>query len=254
MRWDPTQYGRYADERGRPFHDLLARVGAERPRRVVDVGCGSGALTARLAERWPESAVEGFDSSPEMISAADPSGHASFRVDDATTWSMPADTDVVVCNAVLQWVPTHRDLVHRWATALPPGGWLAVQVPGNFDSFSHTLMRSLADSPRWANQLTGILRHDSVGTPSEYAGLLHRAGLAADVWETTYVHVLTGPDPVLEWLRGTGLRPVLAALSEADAAAFTAQFAAQLREAYPPTSSGTLFAFRRIFAVGHRPS
>jgi trans-aconitate 2-methyltransferase len=123
MRWDPTQYGRYADERGRPFHDLLARVGAERPRRVVDVGCGSGALTALLAERWPEAAVEGFDSSPEMISAADPSGRATLRVDDATTWSMPADTDVVVCNAVLQWVPTHRDLIHRWATALPPAGW-----------------------------------------------------------------------------------------------------------------------------------
>jgi trans-aconitate 2-methyltransferase len=125
-------------------------------------------------------------------------------------------------------------------------------VPGNFDSFSHTLMRSLADSPRWTNQLTGILRHDSVGPPSEYAGLLHRAGLAADVWETTYVHVLTGQDPVLEWLRGTGLRPVYAALPEADAAEFTAQFGAQLREAYPPTSSGTLFPFRRIFAVGHR--
>jgi trans-aconitate 2-methyltransferase len=135
---------------------------------------------------------------------------------------------------------------------LPAGGWLAFQVPGNFDSFSHTLMRSLAESPRWANQLTGILRHDSVGTPTEYAGLLQRAGLVADVWETTYVHVLTGPDPVLEWLRGTGLRPVLAALSEPDAAEFSAQFAAQLREAYPPTSFGTLFPFRRIFAVGHR--
>lgn len=252
MHWDPAQYGRFADERGRPFHDLLARVGATAPRRVIDVGCGSGELTAELAERWPDAVVEGFDSSPEMIAAADTSGRVSLRVDDATTWAPPADTDVVVCNAVLQWVPSHRDLVHRWATALPPGGWLAFQVPGNFDSFSHTLMRALADSPRWGNQLTGILRHDAVGTPSEYAGLLHRAGLAADVWETTYVHVLTGPDPVLEWLRGTGLRPVYAALPEADAAEFTAQFAAQLREAYPPTSSGTLFPFRRIFAVGHR--
>src|SRR4051794_39529205 len=212
MRWDPTQYSRYADERGRPFHDLLARVGAEAPRRVVDVGCGSGELTAVLAQRWPDAAVEGFDSSPEMIDAADSAGRVSFRVDDAMTWAPPADTDVIVCNAVLQWVPAHRDLLHRWATALPPGGWLAVQVPGNFESFSHTLMRALADSPRWSHQLTGILRHDAVGAPTEYAALLQRAGLAADVWETTYVHVLPGPDPVLEWLRGTGLRPVYAAL------------------------------------------
>src|SRR4051794_4610919 len=111
MHWDPAQYGRYADERGRPFHDLLARVGAEQPRRVVDVGCGSGELTALLAQRWPDAAVEGFDSSPEMIGAADPSGGVSFRVEDATLWSMPADADVVVSNAVLQWVPTHRDLI-----------------------------------------------------------------------------------------------------------------------------------------------
>lgn len=253
MRWDPQQYNRFADDRGRPFHDLLARVGADAPRRVVDVGCGSGELTAVLAQRWPEAVVEGFDSSPEMIAAADPSGRIAFRVEDAALWSMPADTDVVVCNAVLQWVPTHRDLIHRWATALPPGGWLAVQVPGNFDSFSHTLMRALAESPRWSNQLTGILRHDdAVGSPTEYAGLLHRAGLAADVWETTYVHVLSGPDPVLEWVRGTGMRPIYAALSEPDAAEFTAQYAAQLREAYPPTTAGTLFPFRRIFAVAHR--
>jgi trans-aconitate 2-methyltransferase len=279
MRWDPTQYGRYADERGRPFHDLLARVGADAPRRVVDVGCGSGELTALLAQRWPDAAVEGFDSSAEMIAAAahlpgdDLAGsnaiatpgarspqmgaerRIAFRVDDATTWSMPADTDVLVCNAVLQWVPTHRDLIHRWASALPVGGWLAFQVPGNFDSFSHTLMRSLADSPRWTSRLTGILRHDdAVGSPTEYAGLLHRAGLSADVWETTYVHVLTGPDPVLEWVRGTGLRPVLAALSAPEAAEFVAEYAAQLREAYPPTSFGTLFPFRRIFAVGRRSS
>jgi trans-aconitate 2-methyltransferase len=255
MRWDPTQYGRYADERGRPFHDLLARVGVDAPRRVVDVGCGSGELTGLLAQRWPDATVEGFDSSAEMIAAGDTSGRVSLRVDDATIWSMPADTDVLVCNAVLQWVPAHRDLIHRWASALPAGGWLAFHVPGNFDSFSHTLMRSLADSPRWTSRLTGILRHDdAVGSPTEYAGLLHRAGLAADVWETTYVHVLTGPDPVLEWVRGTGLRPVLAALSEPEAAEFIAEYAAQLREAYPPTSFGTLFPFRRIFAVGRRSS
>jgi trans-aconitate 2-methyltransferase len=252
MHWDPEQYGRYAGERGRPFLDLVGRIDAPAPRRVVDLGCGSGALTALLAQRWPEATVEGIDSSPEMIAAATPAARLTFRVGDVADWDA-AGADVVVSNATLQWVPTHRELVRRWAAALPAGGWLAFQVPGNFDSPSHTLMRSLAESQRWASSLTGVLRHDeAVGTPDEYARLLLAAGLVADVWETTYVHVLTGADPVLDWLRGTGLRPVMQALRPSAYAAFEAEFAARLRPAYPSTPHGTLFPFRRIFAVGHR--
>jgi trans-aconitate 2-methyltransferase len=252
MHWDPQQYRRFADERGRPFRDLVARIGASEPRRVVDLGCGSGELTVTLAQRWPGAVVEGLDSSPEMISAAPADAGVAFRVEDATAWQPPADADVVVSNAMLQWVPDHVDLVARWAAAVPPGGWLAFQVPGNYDSFSHTLMRSLAESPRWAPQLTGLLRHNWVTTPEGYAAVLLQAGLLVDVWETTYVHVLAGTDPVLEWLRGTGLRPIRAALPPADVAEFEAEFAAQLRTAYPATPHGTLFPFRRVFAVGHR--
>jgi trans-aconitate 2-methyltransferase len=252
MDWDPEVYGRYADERGRPFLDLLARIGASSPRRVADLGCGPGQLTALLAQRWPSAVVEGIDSSPEMIAAAVEGPQLSFRVGDAVDWD-PAGVDVIVSNATLQWVPKHRALVSRWASALPPGGWLALQVPGNFGSLSHTLMRSLAESRRWASSLQGILRHDdAVGTPEEYAQLLLAAGLRADVWETTYVHVLSGPDPVLDWLRGTGLRPIMQALAPASYARFEEEFAARLRQAYPATPNGTLFPFRRIFAVGAR--
>jgi trans-aconitate 2-methyltransferase len=255
VRWDPQQYGRYADERGRPFLDLVDRIGADVPRRVADIGCGPGTLTALLGRRWPSALVEGIDSSAEMIdtAAALASPQLTFRAGDAAQWQPPADTDVIVSNATLQWVPGHREVVRRWAAALRPRGWLAFQVPGNFDSPSHTLMRSLAESPRWRDSLRGVLRHhDAVGTPEEYAGLLLDAGLRADVWETTYVHVLDGDDPVLEWVRGTGLRPVLAALSVADGAAFEAEYAAELQHAYPRGEHGTLFPFRRIFAVGAR--
>jgi trans-aconitate 2-methyltransferase len=253
MDWDPQQYGQFADERGRPFLDLVGRIGATSPRRVVDLGCGSGNLTALLAQRWPSAVVEGVDSSAEMIAAATPGERLSFRVGDIESWVPPQDADVVVSNATLHWVPTHRSLVTRWAAALPADGWLAFQVPGNFGSFSHTLMLSLAESQRWASSLTGILRHDdTVGTPEEYAGLLLSAGLHADVWETTYVHVLSGPDPVLEWLRGTALRPIMTALAPPSYALFEEEFAAQLRHAYPATPHGTLFPFRRLFAVGHR--
>jgi trans-aconitate 2-methyltransferase len=253
VRWDPQQYGQFAQERARPFFDLIDRIGAESPRRVVDLGCGSGALTALLAERWPGASVEGIDSSAEMISAATPHERVTVRVGDVEAWAPAPDTDVVISNATLQWVPSHRELLPTWAAALPPGGWLAFQVPGNFGSFSHTLMRSLAESRRWASSLTGILRgEDSVGTPEQYAGLLLAAGLTVDAWETTYVHVLQGPDAVLEWLRGTALRPVLAALPAPSYALFEAEFAEQLRAAYPATAHGTLFPFRRIFAVATR--
>ena len=255
MHWDPQQYTRYADERGRPFLDLVARVGASAPRRVVDVGCGPGPLTALLAERWPSAQVEGIDASPEMIDAAVrlSSPRLAFRVADAARWKPPADVDVIISNATLQWVPDHFPIIERWAAALPSGGWLACQVPGNFGSPSHTLMRELAESARWRRVLGGVLRHeDAVGTPEQYADLLLGSGLAVDVWKTTYLHVLSGADPVLEWVRGTGLRPVLAALPPADRAAFEAEYAAALRDAYPSTELGTLFPFRRIFAVGER--
>ena len=253
MDWDPEQYGRFADERSRPFLDLMARVGARAPRRVVDLGCGPGTLTGLLAARWPDAVVEGIDSSPEMIAAAAAVPGVSFSLGDIARWTPAVDVDVVVSNATLQWVPGHLDLLATWAAALVPGGWLAVQVPGNFDAPSHVLMRTLASAPGWAASLDGVLRHrDTVGTPSAYAAVLLGAGLEVDVWETTYLHLLTGTDPVLEWLRGTGLRPVLAALSPEDGVRFCAALAPELRAAYPATAHGTVLPFRRIFAVGHR--
>lgn len=257
MRWDPTQYVRYADERGRPFLDLVGRIGHTAPRRVVDLGCGPGTLTTLLTQRWPDATIEGIDSSPEMVDRARPlaTDRLTFRQGDAADWDPAPDVDVVVTNAALQWVPGHPDLIERWMDALPADAWFAMQVPGNFGAPSHTLMRALAESPRWRDKVGDVLRHgDAVATPEQYAALLLRAGCEVDVWETTYVHVLTGPDPVLEWVRGTGLRPVLAALDAEDAAAFEDEYATAVRAAYPSDARGTLFPFRRIFAVAHKPA
>ncbi|MCG5432086.1 trans-aconitate 2-methyltransferase [Mycobacterium sp. MYCO198283] len=250
MRWDPTQYGRFAAQRDRPFLDLTARIEADTPRRVVDVGCGQGHLTALLAERWPGAAVEGVDSSPEMIAEAAHLDGVSFALGDARDFVPADDVDVVVSNAVLQWVPRHDELLARWAAALPRGGWLAVQVPGNHDSPSYRVLRELADAHGLRDAVPAV---DTVFGPADYARVLLDAGLHADAWETTYVHVLDGPDPVLEWMRGTGLRPLLARLSPDDEREFTAEYAARLRECYPRGEHGTLFAFRRVFAVGHKP-
>ena len=255
--WDPAVYTRFSGERSRPFVDLLGRVRAEAPREVVDMGCGEGTMTAALAERWPDAHVTGVDSSREMLAKATPvPGRLDFAVGDVQDWQPPGPVDVVVSNAVLHWLPGHETLIDRWAGWLSPGGWLAVQVPGNFRAPTHALLADLCRSPRWADRLADAgPRPDTVLEPAGYLDVLTAAGLAPDVWETTYLHVLRGEDPVLTWVRSTVLRPVLARLADGDAAAFTAEYASALRAAYPPRPDGTtVLAFRRIFAVGSRPA
>ena len=160
---------------------------------------------------------------------------------------------MVVSNAALQWVPSHRELIDQWADTLASGSWLAWQVPGNFDAPSHALMRGLAESAEWSERLGGVLRGpEGVDSPVAYAQRLQEHGFDVDAWETTYVHVLAGADPVLGWVRGTGLRPVLDVLGEADAPEFERQYSDLLREAYPATAAGTLFPFRRVFCVGRK--
>jgi len=257
--WDPVGYLRFAGERARPFAELVARIDADAPATVVDLGCGEGSTTAGLTRRWPGARITGVDSSPEMLAAAARSavpGHLEFVQGDVREWSPPGPVDVVVSNAVLHWVPGHDRLLVRWAGWLPPGGRLAVQVPGNFRAPTHALLADLCRSPRWADRVAEAApRPDAVLDPADYSDVLAGAGLAADVWETTYLHVLTGPDPVLAWVRSTVLRPVLARLPEDDVVPFTDAYAAALREAYPARGDGTtLLPFRRVFAVGSRPA
>ena len=257
MKWDPDKYTQFSSHRDRPFFDLTARIAAQSPSRVVDLGCGTGALTAALAARWPSAQVTGVDSSGDMIEAAKAMegvpGNLEFVQGRIEDWMPAPETDVVVSNAALQWVPGHRDLLRRWAGGLDDGAWLAVQVPGNFGAPSHVLMRTLAESPEWAGQLDGVLRHaDAVAEPAEYLQLLTEAGFAADVWETAYQQVLPGTDPVLEWVRGTALRPVIDALPAPAYVRFEAEYAQLLRGAYPQHSWGTLFPFRRLFMVGRK--
>jgi trans-aconitate 2-methyltransferase len=257
VKWDPAKYVQFGDYRDRPFFDLTGRIQADAPRHVVDLGCGPGNLTATLAARWPQAEVVGLDSSSQMLAKAavhaKAQGGLSFNQADIGHWTPSAGTDVVVTNAALQWLPGHQELLARWLEALKPGGWFAMQVPGNFNAPSHTLMRELAGSPRWSEKLAGVLRGgESVGEPAEYLGIMLDAGCTADAWETTYQQVLSGPDPVLEWVRGTALRPVMAVLSADDGAAFEGEYAAVLRAAYPATDHGTVFPFRRIFAVARK--
>jgi trans-aconitate 2-methyltransferase len=259
--WDPAQYLRFGDERSRSFFDLVARIGADQPGLVVDLGCGPGQLTAALARRWPGARVHGIDSSAEMISAAeqlrrdaptDGAGRLSFARADVRDWRPAEPADVVVSNAVLQWVPGHEKLLVPWVGALAPEGWLAFQVPGNLDQPIHAIARELAGSPRWRSLLADVELNRQAADPAGYVDLLSRGGCSVDAWETTYLHVLPGDAPVLEWYKGTGLRPILAALEPAQAEAFLAEYGAAARVAYPPRPYGTVLPFRRVFVVARR--
>ncbi|MBB4908222.1 trans-aconitate 2-methyltransferase [Actinophytocola algeriensis] len=253
--WDPSKYLTFADHRSRPFFDLVGRITADSPRRVVDLGCGPGNLTAALAQRWPSARIEASDSSPEMVAAARERG-IDASVLDVRDWQPAPDTDVVVSNAVLQWVPGHEELPARWAKQLPHGAWLAFQVPGNFGAPSHVRVRELAASPRWRDRLESLVlrEDDAVLDPGGYAGPLSDAGCAVDAWETTYLQRLTGDDPVLEWVTGTALRPIRTALSDVDWAEFRAELAPLLRADYPQREDGTTwFPFRRVFVVAQTP-
>jgi len=257
--WDPGQYRLLGDERSRPFYELVGRIGATKPTFVADLGCGPGELTAELCRRWPTADVLGVDSSPEMIAAAsevlarlsdaaDPV-RLRFELSDARDWRPDRPVDVIVSNALLQWIPDHAELMVRWARALASDGWLAVQMPGNHDQATHALLRELAGSARWRPLLGDIGLNRQAAEPAAYLDLLSREGCDVDAWETTYLHVLTGDDPVLSWTQGTALRPVIAMLDPAHRADFLAEYGALLLGAYPRADYGTVFPFRRVFVV-----
>lgn len=258
--WDPEQYERFDDLRNRPFFDLVGRVGARDPRLVVDLGCGNGPLTLALAERWPTATVIGVDSSPQMLARA-----AELDADARVRW-VQADVaeldlasigtpDVLVSNALLQWVPTHRELVRTWLGQIAPGGWFAMQVPGNFDAPSHRIIREVVARRPDADRLLADYRMTSpVDDPLEYADLLASGCDHVDAWETTYLQLLDAKgqqeSPVLEWVKGTALRPLLDKLPGAAGQQFLADVGAELDRAYPRRAYGVPFEFRRIFAVG----
>ncbi len=251
--WDPEQYLRYADERSRPFGDLLARVDATTPAYVVDLGSGPGELTAALARRWPDAEVVGVDSSAEMTEHARPltrPGLAFVRA-DLRDWRPVRPVDVLVSNATLQWVPGHLDLLPRLVGHLAPGGVLAVQVPANFTEPAHRILHELQEDSGWQPALRDVRRpasHDA----ATYLDALHAAGCVVDAWETTYLHVLTGDDAVLEWMKGTGARPTLGALGEAARGEFLAVYGERLRQAYPQREGRVILPYRRVFFVARR--
>jgi trans-aconitate 2-methyltransferase len=254
MKWDPTQYLAFADLRLRPALDLLARMPVETPRLVVDLGCGPGNLTPYLKARWPGARVLGVDGSAEMLAKARAAVEgAEFVQADIGAWTPDAAPDAIYSNAALHWLDAHDGLFPRLLGLLAPGGVLAVQMPRNHGAPSHAEIVATVLDGSWRPRLEPLLRPAPTHAPAFYYDLLAARAARLDIWETEYLQVLDGRDPVKEFTKGSALKPFLDALEGAERAAFEEAYAARLRRAYPPQADGrTLFPFRRLFLVAAR--
>ncbi len=257
-RWDPQQYQRFSRERARPFFDLVGRIDGHlhQVQTVADLGCGPGTLTQTLCARWPHATVYGVDNSPQMLEKAGQlpaNPRLRFIQADLADWHPDTRLDCLISNAALQWVPNHAGVLAHLLNLLNRRGVLAVQMPHNFDQAAHRLLYELAGQAPWAAWLGSWQERHFVETPDWYAQTLRQAGLEVEVWETIYHHLLDRQDAVLEWMKGTALRPVFNRLPSQQHDAFVAAYGELLAAAYPPGPHGTPFPFRRLFFVARQP-
>jgi trans-aconitate 2-methyltransferase len=254
--WNAERYLRFSDERTRPCRDLAARVEIDAPRRIIDLGCGPGNSAAVLAERWPEAEITGLDSSAEMLASARASGTAARWVQgDIARWAAEQGErfDVVLSNAALQWVPDHAALFPRLMDRVAPGGALAVQVPAYSEQPGQRLIREVARAAKWQARFTAPPADWRVEGVGFYYDALAPRAARLELWETEYIHVVEGIQSVVEWYRGSGLRPFLSALAtDEDREGFLAEYLEALRPHYQPRADGRiLFPFRRLFAIAY---
>jgi trans-aconitate 2-methyltransferase len=254
MTWNPEQYLKFAEPRLRPAIDLLTRINAANPAGVFDLGCGAGNVTRLLKVRWPDAQITGLDDSAEMLARAAKSvAGVNWVQQSLTDWRPEHPADVIYSNAALHWLPDHRTLFAKLVNQLAPGGVLAVQMPRNFGAPSHTTIAETVLAGPWRATLEPLLHPAPVAVPDVYYDLLSGLVKNLDIWESEYLQVLEGVDPVKEWTKGTWLKQFLDALDPTEAAAFEADYAARVRVAYPTRADGkTLFPFRRLFIVATR--
>ena len=254
MAWDPQQYLKFGNERLRPAYDLLSRVTLESPRRIVDLGCGTGTVTALLRARWPNAQIVGVDSSQEMLGRARVAlPDIAWELHDLAAWAPAAPVDLIVSNAALHWLDDHLTLFPRVLSHLRPAGVLAVQMPAQHDAPSHRIGYDLAENSRWRGRLQGLVRRRPILEPPDYYSLLRPKVSSLDLWLTEYVQLLTGDNPVAEFTKGSFVGAWLSALSRDEASEFEAEYRRQVLAAYPPNRDGvTLFPFRRFFLLAQR--
>lgn len=250
--WDDRQYRKFLDARTRPAAELLLRVPLTAAERVIDLGCGPGNSTALLAERFPAAHITGVDNSPEMLRAARAAEpRLEWLQEDIASYRPASPVDLSFSNAALHWLPDHARLFPELLACVRPGGAFAVQMPYNFDEPSHRLMREVGRT--FALDPAASRAVAPLGTPEFYYDLLAPLCASVDVWVTRYEQVMADAAAIVEWVKGTGLRPYLEALSAGERVPFAAAYTEAIDQAYPVRSDGKrLFPFPRLFIVAVR--
>jgi trans-aconitate 2-methyltransferase len=249
--WDTALYLKFEEERTQAARDLLARVRSN-PRRIVDLGCGPGTSTQLLAARFPDAQIIGVDNSEQMLASARARLPAiAFEKHDIGAWRPSVRPDLIFANAALQWLPNHHELVPRLMSFLADDGCLAIQMPDNRQEPSHALMRMVAADGPWADRLVPVAKtRGLIGIYSDYYGWLKPLSARVEIWQTTYVHPLPGVGAVVDWFRGSGLRPFLNPLDECERELFIARYMQGLADAYPAEQDGRLlFLYPRLFVI-----
>lgn len=255
LDWNPALYRRYEDERTRPAQELLARVPLSAAARAIDLGCGPGNSTELLVQRFPGAEVIGTDNSEAMLrSARERLPAAHFELSDIASWQPASPPDLIYANASLQWVPDHETLIPRLFAALAPGGVLAVQMPDNREEPTHRLMREVAAEAPWAEPIGDADRLRTMLLPlAGYYDLLAAEAAQVDVWRTAYQHPMASAAAIVEWVRGTGLKPFVDRLTPELQASYLAEYERRVDRAYPARTDGKrLLAFPRMFVVAQR--
>ena len=252
--WNPSLYLRFGDERTRPCLDLIQRIGLAEPRRIVDLGCGPGNSTATLRARWPVAQITGVDNSAEMLSQARQSGvDAQWSEADVAQWQPAEPADLIFSNAAFQWIPNQRVILPRLLGHLRPAGVLAIQVPYHLQSPAHVAIEELCAEPPWRAWLDPRPEPFEILEPDGYYRLLAPLTAKLEIWQTTYWHILERPTSIVEWMRGTGLRPYLERLPAEEQETFLAAYQAKVEKAFPAQpDGGALFPFPRLFLVAQR--
>jgi trans-aconitate 2-methyltransferase len=252
--WSAKQYLKFEDERTRPPRDLLAQVPLERPRLVVDLGCGPGNSTELLIARFPQAKVIGLDSSPDMLrKARERLPGCTFVEADIATWTPAERTDLLFANAAFQWVPDHPRVLRRLLESLPAGGVLAVQMPDNTREPANASQAEVAASGPWAKDLAGAVPRSDLLAPEAYYDLLKPACAQIDIWHSIYNHVMAKPQAIVEWFKGSSLQPYLSLLGKDAREQFLAAYTEKIVGSYPPRVDGkVLLKFPRLFIVAVR--
>lgn len=252
--WDPSLYLKFGEERTQACRDLVARITLDSPRRIVDLGCGPGNSAEVLLKRWPDAIVTGVDSSEAMLAARERLPNVRWQKTDITSWVADEPVELVFSNAALHWPSDHEHLIPRLFDQVAPGGALAWQVPSNFDAPAHVCMRDLAASPGWRSYFTEPVREWNFHPLPFYYDLLAPSAIRIDLWTTEYLHVMDGPSGIIEWYKGTGLRPFLDRLeSPADQERFLDELLIEIERLYLRQPDGrVLCPFSRQFAIAYR--